>query len=84
MSKITYLITGMTKEEIRDYDFPRIESKNDVFYPTKGYVSGHDSVRINLGLMVGSKDLDSERKRLLNSTPKSLKLTLVERIKSLF
>ncbi len=74
MSRIAYLITGMTKEQFWEYDFKPINSIKDLWgdqnYLSKNFSTYNDRVRA--------------REHTLKHTPKALKPTLVERIKNLF
>lgn len=79
MSKIAYRLTGMTKKEFREYTFSSIGSKNQVFYDPRVPVR---NTRLSNGMYVGIEDLNPLRKKLRKSTPKCLKITLVDRIKS--
>ncbi len=71
MSAIARRLTGLTKSQLREYNFPRVNSKDEVFKPRSN--SLRQNVRLAAGLMVGANDLNSTRKRLAKSTPKSLR-----------
>lgn len=70
MSSIASRITKMTASELREYEFRSVWSKDDVF--TVRGVSPRQNVRLTAGAIVGVKDLNLERQRLIKRTPKSL------------
>jgi hypothetical protein len=70
MSNIARRLTGLTESQLREYDFPRVDSKEQVFKPRN--VCLRSNVRLESGMIVGISDLDSDRKRLSESEPKSL------------
>jgi len=74
MGKIAYLITGMTPKEMWKYNFKPVNSIKDIQgdqnYIFKNFSTYNDRVRA--------------RKHTVKHMPECLKLTLVERIKSLF
>lgn len=71
MSTIARRLTGLTESELREYEFLRVGSKNEVF-KSRG-VSLRQNVRLATRLIVGSNDLNTSRQKLAKSTPKSLR-----------
>jgi len=71
VSAIARRLTGLTKNQLREYEFLGVYSKDEVFRPRT--VSIRQNVRFAAGLFVGIKDLNSKRRKLAKSTPKSLR-----------
>lgn len=71
MSKVAERLTGMTESQLREYQFRRVTSKKDVYYPRIVHPRGN--VRLGAGMMVGEDDLQSIRRRLARYTPKCLR-----------
>lgn len=68
MSEIARRLTGMTEKELWEYNFPSINSIEEV----SGTEHCRDP-RIYAGLIIGPGDLNEERERLRNNIPKALK-----------
>ncbi len=71
MSTIARKLTGMTKNQLHEYDFPRVDSQEEV--SKSRCVNLRQNVRLSAGLIVGIKDLNSMRQRLSKSKPKALR-----------
>lgn len=71
MSTIARRLTGLTKNQLREYEFHRVNYKEELS-ESRG-VSLRQNVRLSTGLIVDVKDLDLERQRLSKATPKSLR-----------
>jgi hypothetical protein len=71
MSEIARTVTGLDKNQLREYDFRRVDSQEEV--ANSRCISLRQNVRLAAGLIVGVKDLDSERRRLNKTKPKSLR-----------
>jgi hypothetical protein len=71
MSAIARRLTGLTKEELREYNFVRVRSKAQVYRPRT--INLRQNVRFASGMMVGSDDLDQTRQKLAEKTPKALR-----------
>jgi len=70
MSEIARVVTGLDKNQLREYEFRRVDSQEEV--ANSRCVSLCQNVRLAAGLIVGVKDLDSEREKLNKKKPKSL------------
>ena len=70
MSNIARRLTGLTKSQLHEHNVPSVSSINNVFKSRS--TSLRQNVRLSGGLIVGSSDLDTKRKRLRKSKPKSL------------
>jgi hypothetical protein len=70
MSEIARLLTGLDENQLREYDFRRVDSKEQLS-KSRG-VRVRQNVRFETGLTVGTRDFDAHRKKLSKSTPKSL------------
>lgn len=71
MSEIARVVTGLDKNQLREYEFRRVDSQEEV--ANSRCVSLRQNVRLAAGLIVGVKDLDSEREKLNKKKPKSLR-----------
>lgn len=60
-------ITGMTKREIFNYDFPSAKSGKGFFGIT------HRNIKVFVGLILTPDDLEKEREKLKNNIPKALR-----------
>lgn len=59
------LLFGMTDEEVREYDPPRVTSGRGVFYSNN--ISERQSVRFAKRLIVGTEEIDEEKRNLKGS-----------------
>lgn len=70
-SKIAQSLLGFSEKEVREYDFPSVQSKTGVF-SHKG-VSIRQNVRIAAGMIMGPADLNKERKKAEDFIPHDLR-----------